>query len=66
MVSVALSALVTGCMHAVNLVLICMIPARFEKYGIVVYVGLLNSCTYVGKRFVRFRGMAAVAIAAFG
>lgn len=62
-VSVALSALVTGCMHAVNLVLICMIPARFEKYGNVSFMsGLLNSCTYVGSALSGF-GMAAVATA---
>ena len=48
-VSVALSALLTGSMHGVNLVLICMIPSFFKKYGNVSTVsGVINSCTYIG------------------
>lgn len=47
--SVAFSALLTGSMHGVNLILICMVPAFFNKYGNVSTVsGILNSCTYVG------------------
>ena len=47
--SVLLSALLTGCMHGVNLILICMVPPFFQKLGIVSTVsGVLNSCTYVG------------------
>ena len=47
--SVGLSALLTGCMHGVNLLLICTLPAHFKKYGNVSFVsGLLNFCTYVG------------------
>lgn len=47
--SVALSAVLTGCMHGVNLILICMIPPFFSKTGKVSTVsGLLNSCTYIG------------------
>lgn len=47
--SVLFSALLTGSMHGVNLMLISMIPPFFEKYGNVSTVsGLLNSCTYVG------------------
>ncbi len=47
--SVALSALLTGCMHGVNLLLVCMIPAYFKKYGNVSTVsGIINSCTYIG------------------
>ena len=47
--SVIFSALLTGSMHGVNLILICMIPAYFKKYGNVSTVsGILNSCTYVG------------------
>lgn len=47
--SVALSAVLTGCMHGVNLMLICMIPPYFKKYGNVSTVsGVLNSCTYIG------------------
>lgn len=48
-VSVLLSALLTGCMHGVNLMLICMIPPFFKREGNVSTVsGVLNSCTYVG------------------
>lgn len=47
--SILLSALLTGCMHGVNLILICMIPPYFQKEGNVSAVsGILNSCTYVG------------------
>ena len=48
-VSVALSALLAGCMHGVNLILICMVPPFFKKLGIVSTVsGVLNACTYIG------------------
>lgn len=47
--SVLLSALLTGCIHGVNLILVCYIPPYFKKSGRVSFVsGLLNSCTYVG------------------
>lgn len=48
-ISVVLSAVLTGCMHGVNFVLICMIPPYFKKYGKVSFAsGLFNSCTYIG------------------
>lgn len=47
--SVLFSALLTGSMHGVNLMLVCMIPQLFEKSGKVSTVsGVINSCTYVG------------------
>lgn len=47
--SVALLAVLTGCMHGVNLLLICMVPPYFTKYGRVSAIsGILNSCTYIG------------------
>lgn len=47
--SVLLCALLTGCMHGVNIILICMIPPFYKKYGNVATVsGVLNSCTYIG------------------
>ena len=47
--SVLFSALLTGCMHGVNLMLIMMVPAYFDRYGNVSTAsGVLNSCTYVG------------------
>ncbi|MBE7052329.1 MAG: MFS transporter [Ruminococcaceae bacterium] len=47
--SVVFSAALTGSMHGVNLMLICMVPAYFKKGGNVSTVsGVLNSCTYIG------------------
>ena len=47
--SLLLAGLITGCMHGVNLFLVCVVPAKFEKYGIVSTVsGIINSLTYVG------------------
>lgn len=47
--SVVLSAGITGFIHGVNLILICMLPPFFEKYGNISTVsGVLNACTYVG------------------
>jgi OPA family glycerol-3-phosphate transporter-like MFS transporter len=47
--SVLFSAMLTGSMHGVNIILICMIPPYFSKYGNVSTVsGVLNSCTYIG------------------
>lgn len=48
-VSVALSALLEGCIHGVNFMLICMLPPFFKKQGCVSRAsGLLNFCTYIG------------------
>lgn len=48
-VSVFMSAALTGCMHGVNLILICMLPQFFQKTGKVSTIsGILNSCTYIG------------------
>ena len=44
--SVFFSALLTGCMHGVNLIQVCMIPPFFKKQGNV--SGVLNACTYIG------------------
>ena len=47
--SVAASAVVTGSMHGVNLMLICMIPAFFKKFDFVsTGSGVINACTYIG------------------
>ncbi len=43
------SALAVGTMHGVNFFLVCIVPARFEKYGAVSTMsGIINSLTYVG------------------
>ena len=47
--ALVLLALLVGSMHGVNLILVCMIPAHFAKFGNVSFVsGLINSSTYVG------------------
>ncbi len=58
--SVLLSALLTGTMHGVNLMLVCMVPAYFKKYGNVSTAsGIINSCTYIGSAISTY-GIAAV------
>lgn len=53
--SVLFSALLTGSMHGVNLILIGMIPPFFAKSGNVSTVsGILNSCVYVGSAISTF------------
>ena len=48
-ISVILSALLTGAMHGVNLILICYVPSFFRKSGSISTIsGILNSCTYIG------------------
>ena len=48
-VSIALSALITGCMHGVNFMLIGIAPAVFAKDGNVsTFSGILNCTAYVG------------------
>jgi OPA family glycerol-3-phosphate transporter-like MFS transporter len=47
--AVLMMAMITGCMHGVNLMLITHVPKRFKKYGNISTIsGALNSCTYVG------------------
>ena len=47
--SVLFSALLTGCMHGANLILICMIPPFFRDTGKVSTIsGILNACVYIG------------------
>ena len=49
LVSMLLMAVIVGCMHGVNLMLIAIVPKSFAKYGKVSTMsGLLNSCTYIG------------------
>lgn len=47
--SVLLSAILSGAMHGVNMMLISMLPRYFQKYGLTgTASGILNACTYVG------------------
>lgn len=50
--SVILTAVITGCMHGVNLMLIGIAPTIFAKKGNVsTYSGILNCIAYVGSAF---------------
>lgn len=58
--SVLCSAMLTGCMHGVNLILICMIPPFYRKNGNISTVsGILNSCTYIGSSISSY-GIAVI------
>ncbi len=47
--SVLSLATLNGCMHGVNLLLICILPSWFRDTGRVSLIsGLLNACTYLG------------------
>ncbi len=62
-VSALLMAVVTGCMHGINLMLISRVPVVFKRYGKVSTIsGALNACTYLGSAlstygFARFSEM---------
>ena len=59
--SALLMALIVGCMHGVNLMLITVVPKRFAQSGRVsTYSGLLNACTYIGAALSTY-GFAALA-----
>ncbi len=59
-VSILFSAILTGCMHGVNLMYISMLPAYFKKIGKVSFAsGLLNSFSYVGSAVSTY-GIAAL------
>lgn len=48
-ITLIFAAIITGFMHGVNYFLICIVPARFEKYNAVSTMsGVINSLTYVG------------------
>lgn len=47
--STIFAALLSGSMHGVNMIVVCMTPPYCKKYGRISLVsGVLNSCTYVG------------------
>ncbi len=59
--SVAVATIITSCMHAVNFILICMVPMKLRNMGKTSFMtGLLNSCTYVGSAVSGY-GMATIA-----
>lgn len=59
--AVLLVSFVAAAMHGVNLILVCMVPSVYEKYGNVSFVsGLLNACTYIGSALFTY-GIARIA-----
>lgn len=60
-ISLLLAALITGCMHGINLMLVCFVPRRFHRQGKVATVtGVCNACSYVGSTISSY-GIAATA-----
>lgn len=60
-VAIILVALVSSAMHGVNLILIGMVPQKYEKYGNVSFIaGLINFCTYIGSAVFTY-GIAKIA-----
>ncbi len=60
LVSVAMMTVSVGCMHGVNLILVCMVPKYFQNTGKTSLIcGVLNSCTYVGSALSTY-GMAVL------
>lgn len=58
--SILFMAVLTGAMHGVNLMLICMVPPMFKSSGKISTVsGILNSCTYVGSAIFTY-GIALI------
>ena len=48
-ITVVCFAIIAGCMHGINLILVCILPERFTKYGRISTIsGFINFFTYVG------------------
>jgi OPA family glycerol-3-phosphate transporter-like MFS transporter len=59
-VSIAMMAIITGCMHGINIMLISILPARYKNTGRVSTVsGILNAFTYAGSAVSTY-GIAAL------
>jgi len=59
-VSILMMAIITGCMHGINLMLIGILPARYKNIGRVSSVsGILNAFTYGGSAISSY-GIAAL------
>ena len=58
--TVFFSALLTGCMHGVNMMLISMLPPYFKRFGLTgTASGVLNACSYMGSALFTY-GVAAI------
>lgn len=61
LLSLLLMAVIVGCMHGINLMLITVVPKRMIRSGKVsTWSGILNSCTYIGASLSMY-GFAAMA-----
>ncbi len=59
---VAMMAIITVCVHGVNLMLVCNVPKRFAKYGkSSTMSGILNSSVYAGSAISAY-GVAVLAV----
>ena len=59
--SVLCSALLTGCMHGVNLMIVSILPMYFKETGKVSTIsGILNACVYLGSAIFTY-GVALLA-----
>ena len=59
--SIGLMAIITACMHGINLMLVCEVPNYFSKFNKVSTVsGILNSFTYIGSA-ISIYAIAAIA-----
>lgn len=58
--SVLCSTFVVGCMHGINLLLVCFVPGKFKSFGNISFIsGVLNFATYVGSALSSY-GFAAL------
>ena len=58
--AIAMMTLLTGCMHAVNLMLVTHVPKRFKKYGNISTIsGAINASTYAGSAIFSY-GVSAL------
>lgn len=65
--SIGLSALLTGCMHGINLLLIGVLPAYFKKFGQVSLLsGVLNAFVYIGSALSAYGFAAAAELSGWG
>ena len=61
LLAIVMMALITGCMHGVNFMLLSHFPKRFKKYGNVATVtGAINACSHVGAAIFTY-GIAVLA-----
>lgn len=61
LMTIVFAAMISGCMHGVNHMLISLIPKNFAKFGMVsTFSGILNAFTYVGASISSY-GFAAIA-----